>query len=116
MMTDLHRESFGTFPLPPPALPCLPTGEDQQAVGGVGEGSVTARLQEVRHKGMIRFGLQRQGLGIVSLPPPPPHKDVMYVMDLKIEGFVFLPDTLGKIQSSNGRMEEKDKILFACRK
>ncbi len=59
----------------------------------MGEGSVTARLQEVRNKGMIRLGLQRQGLGTVSLPPPPPHKGVMYVIDLKIEGFVFLPDT-----------------------
>jgi hypothetical protein len=59
--------------------PCLPTGEDQQAVGGVGEGSVTARQQEVRNKGMIRLGLQRQGL-VLYLCPPPPHKGVMYRM------------------------------------
>jgi hypothetical protein len=63
--------------------PCLPTGEDQQAVGGVGEGSATARLQEVRNKGMIRLGLQRRGLGIVSLPPPPCLQGVMYVMVLR---------------------------------
>jgi hypothetical protein len=36
----------------------------------------------------------------------------MYVMGLKIEGFVFLPDTPGKVQSSSGRMEEKDNILY----
>ncbi len=57
---------------------------------------------------MIRLGLQRQGLGTVSLPPPP-HKGVL--MSLKIEGFVYFL-TPGKIQSSCGRMEEKDKILL----
>jgi hypothetical protein len=64
---------------------------------------------------MIRLGLQRQGLGIVSLPPL---TKVLftYVTGLKIEGFVFLPDTPGKMQSSSGRMEEKDNILLACRK
>jgi hypothetical protein len=60
MMTGFtHRKLWY---LPPASAP----GEDQQAVGGVGEGSVTARLQEVRNKGMIRSGLQRQGLGTVS--------------------------------------------------
>jgi hypothetical protein len=62
MMTEFTQRKLW---YPPPASP---TGEDQQAVGGVREGSVTARLQEVWNKGRIRLGLQREGLGTVFLP------------------------------------------------
>ncbi len=106
----VQREGPDFFPLPPPRVKTNKLWEEWE------KDQLLLACRKYGTKVYAQIGSSETRPWYCISAPPPPHKGVMYVMDLKIEGLVFLPDTPGKIQSSSGRMQEKDKILLACRK